>query len=198
MISAERTKFEEDLETKRSHLSEDQIQQLMNEHTENVELLTRNINIEKERQLNSLSDKIAERRKMKADILARRHEADMAKELLKQREERSKLEDDRVSLANFLICSSRPYSTQPYSTTVSPPCSTILYYSNSLTLPFRDIPDKSQPCPVKPLFTTTNVQSFFILLYFVSLNLMPLNFACLYFTLLYFYFYCSLRCFTLF
>ena len=68
----------------------------MSEHAEHLDLLNRNISMEKERQMNSLSEKIAERQKMKAAILARRHEAEMAKELAKQREERNQVEDDHV------------------------------------------------------------------------------------------------------
>ena len=68
----------------------------MSDHAEHLDLLNRNISMEKERQMNSLSEKIAERQKIKAGILARRHEADMAKELAKQREERNQLEDDHV------------------------------------------------------------------------------------------------------
>lgn len=97
MISAEKIKFDKDLKVKSGQLSEDELNQLMNEHSEHMELLSRNVNMEKERQLNSLSDKIAQRRKMKADILARRHDAEMAKELVKQRGERNTLEDDHVS-----------------------------------------------------------------------------------------------------
>ena len=99
MIAAEKEKFEKDLGSRKDKLSEEQVQQLMNEHAENMEMLSRNINIEKDRQLNSLASKIAERRKMKAAILARKHEAAVSKELVKQREERNEVENNLVSRA---------------------------------------------------------------------------------------------------
>ena len=99
MIAAEKEKFEKDLSNRKfkDKLSEEQVQQLMSEHAESMAMLSRNINIEKDRQLNSLASKIAERRKIKAAILARKHEAEVAKELVKQREERNEVEDDQVS-----------------------------------------------------------------------------------------------------
>ena len=99
MIAAEKEKFEKYLSNRKfkDKLSEEQVQQLMSEHAESMAMLSRNINIEKDRQLNSLASKIAERRKIKAAILARKHEAEVAKELVKQREERNEVEDDQVS-----------------------------------------------------------------------------------------------------
>jgi DNA helicase IV len=97
MIAAEKEKFEKDFKNGKDKLSEEQVQQLMSAHAENMEMLSRNINVEKDRQLNSLASKIAERRKMKAAILARKHEAAVAKELVKQREERSEVKNDHVS-----------------------------------------------------------------------------------------------------
>ena len=97
MIAAEKEKFEKDFKNRKDKLSEEQVQQLMSAHAENMEMLSRNINVEKDRQLNSLASKIAERRKMKAAILARKHEAAVAKELVKQREERSEVKNDHVS-----------------------------------------------------------------------------------------------------
>lgn len=96
MIAAEKEKFEKDLHDRRGHLSEEEVQRLMNEHAEHTEMLSRNISMEKDRQLNSLASRIAERRKMKAAVLARKHEAEIAKELVKQREERNHVEDDQV------------------------------------------------------------------------------------------------------
>ena len=97
MIASEKERFEKDLNRRKNQLSEEQVQQLMSEHAENLEMLSRNINIEKDRQLNALASKITERRKMKAAILARKHEAEVAKELVKQREERNQVEDVHVS-----------------------------------------------------------------------------------------------------
>ncbi len=97
MIAAEKEKFEKDLNNRKDKLSEEQVQQLMSEHAENMDMLSRNINIEKDRQLNSLASKIAERRKMRAAILARKHEAEVAKELVKQQQERNEVEDNHVS-----------------------------------------------------------------------------------------------------
>lgn len=97
MIAAEKEKFEKDVNNRQQELSKEQMQQLLSEHAQNIDMLNRNINIEKDRQLKSLSGKIAERRKMKATILARKHEAEIAKELVKQREERSHIEGDHVS-----------------------------------------------------------------------------------------------------
>ena len=97
MINAEKERFEKDLKNTKGQLSEEQVQQLMSEHAENIEMLSRNINMEKDRQLNSLASKIAERRKMKAAILAKKHEAEMEKELVKQREERNQFESELVS-----------------------------------------------------------------------------------------------------
>ena len=97
MIAAEKEKFEKDLNNRKDKLSEEQVQQLMSEHAENMDMLSRNINIEKDRQLNSLASKIAERRKMRAAILARKHEAEVVKELVKQQQERNEVEDNHVS-----------------------------------------------------------------------------------------------------
>jgi DNA helicase IV len=97
MIAAEKEKFEKDLNNRKDKLSEEQVQQLMSEHAENMDMLSRNISIEKDRQLNSLASKIAERRKMRAAILARKHEAEVAKELVKQQQERNEVEDNHVS-----------------------------------------------------------------------------------------------------
>ena len=96
MIAAEKERFEKDLNSKKNHLSEEQVQQLMREHAETIDTLSRNINVEKDRQLNALASKIAEKRKMKAAILARKHEAEVAKELVKQQEERHQVEDIHV------------------------------------------------------------------------------------------------------
>lgn len=96
MIAAEKERFEKDLNSKKNHLSEEQVQQLMREHAETIDTLSRNINVEKDRQLNALASKIAEKRKMKAAILARKHEAEVAKELVKQQEERNQVEDIHV------------------------------------------------------------------------------------------------------
>ena len=81
---------------KRADLSQEQADMLLEQHKQELEFLARSMDVEKQRQLASLSDKIAERKKRKAAALQQKHKAEMAKELMNQQDERQKVEDDKV------------------------------------------------------------------------------------------------------
>ena len=81
---------------KRDDMSKDQADMLLDQHRQELEFLARSMDVEKQRQLASLSEKIAERKKRKAAALQQRHNAEMAKELMNQQDERQKVEDDKV------------------------------------------------------------------------------------------------------
>lgn len=87
---------------KRNELSQDQADMLLEQHRQELEILSRSMDVEKQRQLNSLSDKIAERKRRKAAALEQKHKAEMSKELLNQQNERQQLQDDKVSNASIL------------------------------------------------------------------------------------------------
>ena len=65
---------------KRDDLSQEQADMLLEQHKQELEFLSRSMEVEKQRQLASLGDKIAERKKRKAAALQQRHKAEMAKE----------------------------------------------------------------------------------------------------------------------
>lgn len=89
---------------KRNDLSQDQADVLLEQHKQELEMLSRSMDVEKQRQLNSLSDKIAERKKRKAAALEQKHKAEMSKELLNQQNERQKVQEDKVkNPSNFKI-----------------------------------------------------------------------------------------------
>lgn len=99
MIEAKKEVFNKELSTKRSQLSKEEADALMEQHKQELEFLSRSMDVEKQRQLASLSEKIAERKKRKAAALEQRHKAEMAKELMNQQEERQKIEDDKVRIS---------------------------------------------------------------------------------------------------
>lgn len=80
----------------RNDLSQEQADLLLEQHKQELEILSRSMDVEKQRQLNSLSDKIAERKKRKAAALEQRHKAEMSKELMNQQNERRQVQDDKV------------------------------------------------------------------------------------------------------
>lgn len=80
----------------RNDLSQEQADLLLEQHKQELEILSRSMDVEKQRQLNSLSDKIAERKKRKAAALEQRHQAEMSKELMNQQNERRQVQDDKV------------------------------------------------------------------------------------------------------
>ena len=96
MIEAKKEAFNREFSQKRSELSKEQADALMEQHKQELEFLSRSLDVEKQRQLASLSDKIAERKKRRAAALEQRHKAEMAKELINQQDERQKMEDDKV------------------------------------------------------------------------------------------------------
>ena len=82
---------------KREDLSQEQADMLLEQHKQELEFLSRSMEVEKQRQLASLGDKIAERKKRKAAALQQRHKAEMAKETMNQQDQRQKVEDDKVN-----------------------------------------------------------------------------------------------------
>ena len=96
LIEAKKEAFEKEMSLKRADLSQEQADMLLEQHKQELEFLARSMDVEKQRQLASLSDKIAERKKRKAAALQQNHKAEMAKELMNQQDERQKVEDDKV------------------------------------------------------------------------------------------------------
>ena len=87
---------------KREDLSQEQADMLLEQHKQELEFLSRGMEVEKQRQLASLGDKIAERKKRKAAALQQRHKAEMAKETMNQQDQRQKVEDDKVNIYNLV------------------------------------------------------------------------------------------------
>ena len=87
---------------KREDLSQEQADMLLEQHKQELEFLSRSMEVEKQRQLASLGDKIAERKKRKAAALQQRHKAEMAKETMNQQDQRQKVEDDKVNIYNLV------------------------------------------------------------------------------------------------
>lgn len=73
----------------------------MNEHQQQLDLLERNMDSEKQRQVSTLQGKIAERKRKREAALAAKHEAVMSRELMKQQQERNRLENQQVCLKYF-------------------------------------------------------------------------------------------------
>ena len=96
LIEAKKAAFNKEWSQKRGELSKEQADALMEQHKQELEFLSRSMDVEKQRQLASLSEKIAERKKRKAAALEQRHKAEMVKELMNQQDERQNIEDDMV------------------------------------------------------------------------------------------------------
>ena len=79
---------------------------LLEQHKQELEFLSRSMEVEKQRQLASLGDKIAERKKRKAAALQQRHRAEVAKKTMNQQDQRQKVEDDKVKNIYNLV---QPY-----------------------------------------------------------------------------------------
>lgn len=115
LIEAKKESFEKEMSQKRDDMSKDQADMLLEQHRQELEFLARSMDVEKQRQLASLSEKIAERKKRKAAALQQRHNAEMAKELMNQQDERQKVEDDKVRFTqqcsgnNFELLDARWY-----------------------------------------------------------------------------------------
>ena len=70
---------------------------LMDEHNQQREFLERNMDNEKSRQLMSLADKIAEKKRKRAAALENVHNADNKQQLVEERKERNELLDEQVN-----------------------------------------------------------------------------------------------------
>ena len=97
LIEAKKETFEKKMSQKRNELSKDQADMLLEQHKRELEMLSRSMDVEKQRQMNSLGDKIAERKRRKAAALEQKHQAEMAKTLMNQQSERQKVQDDKVN-----------------------------------------------------------------------------------------------------
>lgn len=97
LIEAKKETFEKEMSQKRNELSKDQADMLLEQHKRELEMLSRSMDVEKQRQMNSLGDKIAERKRRKAAALEQKHQAEMAKTLMNQQSERQKVQDDKVN-----------------------------------------------------------------------------------------------------
>ena len=102
-LEERRQNFESELEKRKKDLTDEQLGALMNEHQQQLDLLERNMDSEKQRQISTLQDKIAERKRKREAALAAKHEAEMSKELMKQQQERNKLENQQVCLEIFQL-----------------------------------------------------------------------------------------------
>ena len=98
-----RQKFDQELEERKKDLSGEQLKALMGEHEQQIALLEQNMDSEKQRQISTLKDKIAERKRKRAAALAMKHEAKMSKELMKQQKERREFEKEQVRQACILL-----------------------------------------------------------------------------------------------
>lgn len=97
LIEAKKETFEKEMSQKRNELSKDQADMLLEQHKRELEMLSRSMDVEKQRQMNSLGDKIAERKRRKAAALEQKHQAEMSKTLMNQQSERQKVQDDKVN-----------------------------------------------------------------------------------------------------
>ena len=91
-----RLKFDQELEQRKKDLSEEQLKSLMEQHDQQMALLEQNMDSEKQRQISTVQDKIAERKRKRAAALAAKHEAEMLKEEMKQQKERRNFETEQV------------------------------------------------------------------------------------------------------
>ena len=96
LVEEKKQAFHKEMARSQANLSEEQAQYLLDQHKQELEILERSLDNEKSRQVNSLSEKIKERKRRKAAALAQRHEAEMGKELLTQQTERQRVQDDKV------------------------------------------------------------------------------------------------------
>lgn len=96
LIAAKKETFAKEMARKSKDLSQEQADLLLEQHKQELEIMSRSMDVEKQRQLNSLSDKIAERKRRKAAALEQRHKAEMSKELMNQQIERRQVQDDKV------------------------------------------------------------------------------------------------------
>lgn len=101
-LEERRQKFEQELQQRKKDLSEDQLNALMGDHEQQIALLERNMDAEKQRQISTLQDKIAQRKRMRAEALKSKHEAEMSKEVLKQEKERHDLKNEQVRI--YFLC----------------------------------------------------------------------------------------------
>lgn len=69
---------------------------LLDQHKQEMEFLERTMDNEKTRQNLALADKIAERKRRRAAAAAEKHSVEMAKELMKQQEERQTVDSRMV------------------------------------------------------------------------------------------------------
>ena len=96
LLEAKKETFAKEMSRKRNELSKDQADMLLEQHKQELEMLSRSMDVEKQRQMNSLSDKIAERKRRKAAALEQKHQAEMAKTLINQQSERQRVQEDKV------------------------------------------------------------------------------------------------------
>lgn len=96
LVEEKKEKFQKEMSRSQANLSEEQAQYLLDQHKQELEILERSMDNERNRQVNSLSEKIKERKRRKAAAMAQKHEAEMGKELLKQQAERQHVQEDKV------------------------------------------------------------------------------------------------------
>lgn len=100
--------FRRQVEAKRerNEMTAEEYQRLLKEHENEISQLEATIDGEKQKQQQSLSDRLAERKRRLAAKLAKKNEAEMSAELERQQQERDDLQAKKVS---------NPFSLYPFS-----------------------------------------------------------------------------------
>ena len=93
-LEAQQKNFKVELEKK--NLSEEQVKLLLDQHNQDREILERNMDSERSRQISTLADKIAEKKRKKLETIAKRHEADLQQHLVKENKDRNELSAEQV------------------------------------------------------------------------------------------------------
>ena len=93
MLLAKKKEFQEKVEERRRRddISKEEYERLLASHRDELSAMERGVEEEKSKQQKALGDKIAERRRKKAERLQNRQEAEMEKEMAKAKEERDAL-----------------------------------------------------------------------------------------------------------
>jgi uncharacterized protein (DUF305 family) len=102
IIQDRKDKFEKDMSREGDKLSHEQADHLLEQHKQELELLERNLEAEKRRQVDALHNKILEKKRRKAAAMEARHDVEMKKELLEQQAERQQVRNDKVNMHIFV------------------------------------------------------------------------------------------------
>lgn len=92
-MAAHQSKFDRDVALHHKNLNDAEYEKLLAAHRKEMEALGENLDKEKDRQKNALSERIEKRKRLRAEQLAQKHDIEMAKELSRQQQERDKVND---------------------------------------------------------------------------------------------------------